>query len=727
MQGGRTGTDPRTTGLHHVMAESDPRVPLDGSPGASPAIQRGRPSALRIAGRILTGLLVALFVSWLVLYLTEGRFLKASFERIASRSLDREVKVGGDFQLYFDPLTIKFVAERMAVANPAWRKGDFFRADRIDARIATLPLITGERRVQWLDMSGARLDLAWDRTRQRNTFTFGDPTKPKPNFELPDIVRAQIIRTSVDYADPLMQLATHFHVETIKANDTRFADDVNFTGEGTLRAKPFTLSGRMLSPNATAAGGENRLTLLARSGSTSLDVSGTLPGATILEGAKLKLDARGPNLSNLLDFLGVAIPETRTYHVRSDLTKTQGVYKLTAITGRFGNSDLGGSATFALPDNRLKIDADLHTRRLDIVDAGPFLGYSADRLAKGQVATFAAGHPRLIPDAPIRIEAIKLYEADVKYHVAALSGVRTPISKIALTLSLDHSLLKLAPLTLDLAGGKIWSNVTIDARRPAVFTTYDIRLSQTPLARLLGQSGVVESGATGSIRGRVQMTGTGDSLRKSLASSNGRIAIVIPQGTFWQRNAQLAELDVGVYLEKLLAGELKQPVKVNCGLVAFTVRNGVAAADPILIDTQKNIIVGRGGFSFRTEALDFAVRAHGKTFSLFSGQSPIGVKGIFAKPALDVISPQLMARAGVGLGLGVIASPFAVILAFVDMGDAKAAQCGPVLAGSHATAQRDTKGRLLNGVGHGTTAKSGESSPASGARRDRHKKLLGIF
>ena len=71
----------------------------------------------------------------------------------------------------------------MAVANPAWRKGDFFRADRIDARIATLPLITGERRVQWLDMSGARLDLAWDRTRQRNTFTFGDPTKPKPNFE----------------------------------------------------------------------------------------------------------------------------------------------------------------------------------------------------------------------------------------------------------------------------------------------------------------------------------------------------------------------------------------------------------------------------------------------------------------------------------------------------------------------------------------------------------------
>lgn len=727
MQARRWGTDAHTNGLRQIMAESDSRVPPDGAPTALPISQHERGGAMRIAGRIFLGFFVALFVAWLVLYITKGRFLKATFERIASRSLDRQVRVGGDFQLYLDPLTIKFVAERMAIANPAWRKGDFFRADRIDALIATLPLITGERRVKWLDMSGAQLDLAWDRMRRRNTFTFSDPMNPKPNFELPDIVRAQIVRTSVDYTDPLMQLTTRFHVETIKAQDTHFADNISFTGEGTLRAKPFTVSGRMLSPNATAAGGENRLTLLARSGATALTVSGTLPGATILEGAKLKLDAKGPNLADLLDFLGVAIPETRKYRVRSDLTKAGGVYKLTAITGRFGNSDLGGSATFSFPDNRLKIDADLRTHRLDIVDAGPFLGYSADRLAKGQVATFAGGHPRLIPDAPIRLEEIKRYDADVKYHVAALAGVRTPISKINLTLSLDHSLLKLAPLTFDLAGGKFWSDVTIDARRAAVFTTYDIRVSQTPLARLLGQSGVVEGGATGSIRAHAQITGTGDSLRKSLATSNGRIAIVMPQGVFWQRNVQLAELDVGVYLQKLLSRELKQPVKVNCGLIAFTVRNGVAAADPILIDTQENVIIGRGGFSLRTEALDFAVRAQGKKFSFFSGQSPIGVKGYFAKPGIDVISPQLIKRVGVGLGLGVIASPFAAILAFVDVGDAKSAQCGPVLAGARAAAQRDNKGHLRDDVGSGTTAKSGDISRLPGTGRDRRKKFLGIF
>src|SRR3546814_14802075 len=49
-----------------------------------------------------------------------------------------------------------------------------------------------------------------------------------------------------------------------------------------------------------------------------------------------------------------------------------------------------------------------------------------------------------------------------------------------------------------------------------------------------------------------------------------------------------------------------------CGLVAFTVRNGIGSADPILIDTAKNVIVGRGAFSFRDESMEFGMRADAK-------------------------------------------------------------------------------------------------------------------
>jgi uncharacterized protein involved in outer membrane biogenesis len=203
------------------------------------------------------------------------------------------------------------------------------------------------------------------------------------------------------------------------------------------------------------------------------------------------------------------------------------------------------------------------------------------------------------------------------------------------------------------------------------------------------------------------MTGSGDTVHDSLASSNGRIAVIMPKGTMWARNIQLAEIDIGVFIQKMFQDKLKEPVNINCGLIAFTVRDGIAAADPILIDTSKNVILGRGGFSFRDESIDLALRADGKKFSLFSGQSPVGLNGHFAAPGLAVISPQLLSRVGAGVGLGIVASPLAAILAFVDVGDAKSAECGPILTGATATAQRTSKGKPRDDVGHGTTAKSG--------------------
>ena len=67
-------------------------------------------------------------------------------------------------------------------------------------------------------------------------------------------------------------------------------------------------------------------------------------------------------------------------------------------------------------------------------------------------------------------------------------------------------------------------------------------------------------------------------------------------------------------------------------------------ADPILIDTTKNVITGRGGFSFATEQMDMAFRADGKKFSLVSGQSPVQIGGYFSAAKLNVISPELCAK-----------------------------------------------------------------------------------
>jgi len=693
---------------------------------AKPARALGTPLASAIA--TLTTILGLIVLAWAILFVTKGRFLKGPFERIVAAQTHRHVRVAGDFQLYFAPINLKFVAEGLSISNPAWAgHGNFFEAKRIDSRISTWSLITGNRRINWLGLTDGHADLQWDREHRRNTWTFSEE-KGEP-LDLPVIRRAIVQGTMIRYIDPRMRIAAGIRVHTVEAKDTQFARSIGFDGNGTVRGTRFVMHGALLTPNATVSGGKNQLKLHAEAVRTRLDVAGTLPGATEIEGADLQIDMRGQNLADAFALLGVAVPDTRNYRLQSALTKHRLEWRFTKLHGRFGASDIAGKLTVAMAEPRLMLTADLATRTLDIVDAGPFIGYSPQQSAAGKSAMVrrVGGTPRILPDAPLRVEALNNFDARVNWTVRTVRAENLPVSNIRLGLDLNDRLLRLSPLNFTLARGTVASDISIDARREPVFTEYDIRLSPTPMGTLLAGFGVAESGTSGTLKARVKMTGTGNSVRDSLATSNGRIAIILPKGSFWTRNVQLSELDIGVFMQKMFENKLKEPVQINCGLIGFSVRNGIAAADPILIDTAKNVMLGRGGFSFRNEAIDLAFRADGKKFSLFSGQSPVGINGYFARPGISVLSPELLVRAGAGLGLGVAASPLAAIIAFVDVGDAKATDCGPVLAGASARAQRDVKGRPRDDVGRGTTAKSESGKRSKGERKEQRKKFLGIF
>ena len=650
--------------------------------------RRSVESALCSVVAVLATVIGILFLIWLVLFVTKGRFLKHPFERTVSSLAQRDVRVAGDFQLYFNPIDIRFRAEGMTITNPDWaRQRNFFQSRLIDTSVATFPLIFGTRRANWLELLNGEFNFEWDQQARRNSWTFGDPNKRGEPFEMPVIRRAALEKTVIRYRDPPMQLDATINFNSVRAQGTRVQPRIDFTGSGSMRRNPFTLTGALLSPNEVMAGADNRLTMRAISGPTRLAVDGRLRGVTEIEGSDLRVGAQGPNLSLLFDFLGVAVPDTRSYRFTSNLTRVGKEWRFTRLAGYFGDSDLAGEMTISVPKERLLIDADLASRKVDIIDVGPFIGYDPQRIAKAGdrgVVRQVGGHPRVLPDAPLRVEALNNFDAHVDYKVRTIRAEKLPISNLALTLDLDRRLLRLSPLTFDLAGGHLASDIAIDARQRQVGTDYDIRLSPTPMGRLLRGFGVEESGTTGTIKLRAQMKGEGDTVRESLASSDGRIAVILPRGTFWTRNIQLSEIDIGTFVQKMFEKKLEKPVEINCGVIAFTVRDGIAAADPILIDTRKNVMKGRGGFSFKDESLDLGFRADAKTFSLFSGQSPVRIGGYFASPSIQPITPELLGRAGAGLGLGLLVSPLAAIIAFVDPGDAKAADCGEVLKGHRA-------------------------------------------
>ncbi|MDQ0838549.1 AsmA family protein [Sphingomonas faeni] len=710
--------------------DASPTQPIDAPFSGPEPVDTQKRRKWRILRNILLGIVAVLVAIWLVLYITKGRFLKHPFERVVGSLTHRTLKVRGDFQLYFAPFRIKLNAENFTLSNPDWAsRPNLFRADKLDTRIAPLSLIFGKRRLYWLDLVNGDVDLEWNKAHSANTWTFSEKKGGKP-LEFPRIDVATVTGTSVRYLDPRMRIVADLNIADIRSVDATIGRAVGVTGRGRLRETPFTLTAQLLSPDATANRGQNKLVARARAAGNVIDVAGTLPSIADVENVPLAVTARGANLSTLLGIIDVAIPNTRKYKLRAQLIKQGDEYAFTRLRGVAGRTDLAGKLTITNGE-RIHLDSVLTTKSLDIIDAAPFIGFNPDIVeTRGAVAAAAAtgaAPQRLLPDGNLPVATMQIFDADLKWTIGMVKSRNLPIANVDLTLDLERGRLALSPLTFSMARGNVASDVIFNTRARPSAVSYDIRLAPTPLGRLLKGYGLTEAGTTGTVKGRIKLDGRGDSIHDSLASSRGRIAFVLPSGALSVRNVQLAELDIGTFAQRMFQGKLDEPVQINCGLIGFTVRGGVAAADPILIDTRKNVIVGRGGFSFRNEAVDLAFRADSKKFSLFAGQSPVGVEGMFAAPKLNVISKDLLARVGSGLGLALVATPVAGILAFVDVGDAKSTACGPVLSGATAAAQRTTKGQPRDDVGRGTTAKAEDGKTNSAEKKGQRKKFLGIF
>ena len=309
---------------------------------AEPARPRRRRHWLR---NVLIAIVVAIFAVWLVLFVTKGRFLRHPFERFAGSQTGRTVTIGGDFQLYFAPLAIQFLAERVTITNPQWASGpSLLTADKLDARIAPLSLLFGRRHFYTLDMTNGAVDLEWDKAHDRNTWTFGDPNVHGKPLQFPIVDRASVTGTTLRYIDPRMPLSANLRIDPITSTNARIGQAVGVEGDGRVRQTPFRVTARMLSPDATVNRGKNQLVLRAWAANNVIDVSGTLPGLADIENVPLQTRATGRNLAELLRIIGVAIPQTRRYWVDAQLVKDGDVYRFTQMRGRFGASDLAGRA-----------------------------------------------------------------------------------------------------------------------------------------------------------------------------------------------------------------------------------------------------------------------------------------------------------------------------------------------------------------------------------------------
>jgi uncharacterized protein involved in outer membrane biogenesis len=632
-----------------------------------------------------TALGVALVAILVLIALWDWNWFKPLVERQVEARTGRHFEITGNLDVDDFGWTPVIQVGGPRFGNAAWSKEPTMAAaDCLQLAIELKPLLFHR------DVSIPQLRLTKPRLRLEvgpegvGNWKFGEPSTRPARYGGLWIDDGELV-----FLDPKTRTDFKVAVRSVASQAKATAPPILASGGGHWKGRAFKVEGRAESPLALRERTRPyRIDARATAGSTRAHARGTLLDPLRLRDFDLRLALSGQNLAELYPLVGIAAPDTPPYSFDGRFTRevkgstpaeSINVWHYDDFSGRVGDSDLAGDASFATGGKRPMLRANLVSRRLDFDDLAGFVG-KAPQAGGGestnpQLAAQAArerSRTRVLPDTPYQLDKLRSMDADVRWKAHRINAPKLPLDDMDAHLLLDAGLLRMEPLNFGVAGGDIRSTIRMDARESSIRTRADIAARGLNLQKLLPQVEAAKD-AIGRVGGDVRIAGTGNSIARMLGSADGDAAIGMGRGQISNLLMEFAGLDIAEALKFLVKGDRRIPVR--CAFGDFAIQDGVMRTRSLAFDTTDTIIIGEGSISLRDETLDMRLRPRPKDRSLFAFRSPLLVGGTFRDPSFRPDMKRVGLRAAIALTLGNIAPP-AALLATLELGPGEDASCG---------------------------------------------------
>lgn len=628
----------------------------------------------------------------LILVFADWNALRGPISRMASAASGREIVIAGDLDVNPWSWTPEIRVRDLHIGNPARyrERGEFAVVHEARAAVRWLPLLTGRLEVVRLGLHGANVSLYRDDAGVSNWSPSNAAQRGRP-VNLPAIREFSLDEGRVRLEDDNRNMVLVATFATRESANRREHGQFALTGEGQINDQAFAIELTGAALFNVERDRPYRFHADVRAGPTHILADGAIDRPFDFSRWHADVDATGADLADLYELTGLALPNTPPYDLAGRIERRGRTYGMPNVAGRVGDSDLSGAFTATRRSNdRLFLDGDFASNRLDFDDALAVLGAppSTRETASSEQREMAQrlrAQGRVLPDAQLDISRVRNMDARVSYRAARVHSERFPLRGLALDVTLDNGLLTLDPMTLDLRQGRLTGSAAINARETTPRADIDVRLSNARLESVLALGR--EPPLTGSLTGRVRLSGYGASVRDAAANANGEITLVTPRGEVREALAELTGINVTRGLGLLLSGD-DSTIGVRCGVASFRVRDGVARARSIVFDTDTVRIRGRGDVSLRDETLDLRIEGDPKEARLISISAPITVRGRWRDPDLGVDADSALGQGGIAAALGALVAPLAAILPFVDAGLTEDANCAALMAGRETSSRQ---------------------------------------
>ncbi len=510
------------------------------------------------------------------------------------------------------------------------------------------------------DWNGRHFDVSGVFGTLRDLLAAAKPYPVKLKMVLPGLVATANGLVNFAQAVPVLAL-------NLKAEATEIADAAKLVG---VKLPPLgagrvalTLSGASAEPGLT-----NIDVTLGRRDAVAVSARGDIADPRRLSGVDLMLTAEGDSLAGFNKPLDLSLPNLAPVRLTAHVTDANGGgWQLGDFKAVLGHTDVAGDAVAHLAGGRLTVEGHVASANIDLAELLP---------PRADAVSAKGGDGRVFSDTRLPLALLTAFDGRLTWQVGRLIDGNLAATGINLEASLRNGKLILAPTVAAIAGGRLSGRLTVDAATEMPSMSLVLAVDKVGLGDLLKGLDVSQAVHGASTDLRLNLTGTGSSLRAIMARLNGDAMVAVGNGTVDDAAADTVTVDL---LRQLAPWAEVKNTEMQCLVSRFAVAEGMARSEALLFDTSRMTVGGQGSINLANENIDLTLVPRPKDAGQLNLAVPLDIGGSLGRPTIAPNNGAIVK--GVAGAAGAVAlGHLATLVPLVSTGTGDANACLAALA-----------------------------------------------
>jgi uncharacterized protein involved in outer membrane biogenesis len=410
------------------------------------------------------------------------------------------------------------------------------------------------------------------------------------------------------------------------------------SANGSAGKLPFELT-LETAPLTRLAEGKDRIpgTLRASLGETRLEGSGRITRAGA---AEARLTLSGERLDRLGQLAGVKLAEVGPYSASADLAVAPGSMRVSSIDAKFGKTHVLGTMGIEHGGARPAYTAELRAPVLHLEDLGLHRLMGTSGTSGASDSTSRSGGANAAKDVAQIEKTFRAFDAKATLDVKELYAEGKRYANLQAGLSLQRGKLEVTLEDKQLAGGRAHAEADLDvsgSQPRFLLRVHTERYDFGALAEALKPKTPLEGTVNLSVD--LVLSGMQPPL---LGNVNGNIDLaVFPRGLHIGAADYWGTSLLHVMQRTIDSGSQSQ---LNCAVMVFDVKGGVARSEAFFADTTRVRIIGQLEADLATRKLSGRLSPNAKNPGLISVAPSVGIRGTMESPEV-VLTPDSLITA----------------------------------------------------------------------------------